>query len=127
MDINYTKKSDEFSQWIYSVGTLSNSTPKFIAPDIAIAGINSIYSLDSNLLLHKPIYFNVNFDGEDYYVEQNELELWARDKDLEKALANIKLQIALLYKKLKDVGENRLGPSAVKYWEFLRDYLENVR
>jgi len=120
---NHTKKSDTFGSWIFSKGVVGNKTPsnKLLPRDTTF-----IYDLSSsNIFVHKPLYVRVVLMGQDYYVEQDTLELWARGASLEEAFTDIQLQIASLYEKLKEVGEKRLGPAAKKYWQFLKEYMEN--
>jgi len=120
---NHTKKSDRFGSWIFSKGVVGNKTPsnKLLPRDTTF-----IYDLSSpNLFFYRPMYVRVTPMEKDYYVEQDVLELWARNTSLEKAFTDIQLQIASLYKKLKEVGEKRLGPAAKKYWQFLKEYMEN--
>ncbi len=78
----------------------------------------------SHLKLDKPLFISYYIDDGEYYVEQEQLDLWSRNKDLEKAVIDIKLQIVSLYCHLKKLGIDNLGLTAKQEFSFLNDYIK---
>lgn len=78
----------------------------------------------SHVQLDTPLFVSITPKNGDYYVEQEQLNLWSRDTDMDKAITDIKSQIVVLYCHLKNLIEENLGPQSKEQLKFLHQYIK---
>ncbi|MDO8611043.1 MAG: hypothetical protein Q7R95_11005 [bacterium] len=96
------------------------TSDKLYIPNITSTDLNDLSSKEYNLRFPLKIII-IQEDGKYYIAQHPFLGVWAESKDISRAKRSLKQKIVRLYKKLKDLPKNQLGP----FPEECLIYLEN--